>query len=42
MENCTVTPTGAAFVKPHVRQGILPYILAALMDARWAAGSAST
>ncbi|KIZ06809.1 hypothetical protein MNEG_1145 [Monoraphidium neglectum] len=33
-ENCTVTPTGAAFVKPALRSGILPDILAALMTAR--------
>jgi hypothetical protein len=37
-ENCTVTPTGAAFVKPALRSGILPDILAALMTARWGLG----
>ncbi|GIL43515.1 hypothetical protein Vafri_1224, partial [Volvox africanus] len=33
-ERCGFTPTGHAFVKPEVRQGILPTILAALMAAR--------
>lgn len=33
-EDITVTPTGATFVKPTVRSGILPSILAALMSAR--------
>ncbi|GIL72478.1 hypothetical protein Vretifemale_2820 [Volvox reticuliferus] len=33
-ERCGFTPTGHAFVKPVVRQGILPTILAALMAAR--------
>ncbi|KAI3433870.1 hypothetical protein D9Q98_003673 [Chlorella vulgaris] len=32
----TITPTGAAFVKPSVRPGILPGILAALIAARGA------
>ena len=27
-------PAGAAFVKPHIRQGLLPSILAALVSAR--------
>jgi len=30
----TITPTGAAFLKPSVRPGILPHILSALMSAR--------
>lgn len=33
-ENCFRTPTGSWFVAPHVRQGILPTILAALLGAR--------
>jgi DNA polymerase delta subunit 1 len=33
-EQVTLTPTGAAFLKPGVRQGVLPQILAALMTAR--------
>ena len=32
--SCTVTPANAAFVKPEVRAGVLPGILAALMTAR--------
>lgn len=34
-QNPQITPTGAAFVKPAVRPGVLPDILAALMTARW-------
>lgn len=30
----TVTPTGETFVKPHVREGLLPEILRELLDAR--------
>jgi DNA polymerase delta subunit 1 len=33
-ENCTITPTGAAFLQPSLRPGILPAILSALMSAR--------
>lgn len=33
-DNCTITPTGAFYVKANVRPGILPSILAALMTAR--------
>ncbi|KAF6253905.1 hypothetical protein COO60DRAFT_1642829 [Scenedesmus sp. NREL 46B-D3] len=33
-DNCTITPTGAAFLQPSVRPGILPAILSALMSAR--------
>lgn len=33
-EQLTTTPTGAKFVKPGVRSGILPSILAALISAR--------
>jgi DNA polymerase delta subunit 1 len=33
-ENLTITPTGAAFLKPSARAGILPAILSALMSAR--------
>ena len=33
-EQLTITPTGAAFVKPGVRQGVLPAILSALVSAR--------
>lgn len=35
-DNCALTPTGAAFVTPAVRRGLLPDILAALMAARCA------
>ena len=33
-DQVTTTPTGAAFVKPGVRRGVLPSILAALITAR--------
>lgn len=33
-DQLTVTPTGDAFVKPGIRQGLLPFILAALISAR--------
>jgi DNA polymerase elongation subunit (family B) len=33
-DNCTITPTGAAFLQPSVRPGVLPAILSALMSAR--------
>jgi len=33
-EQLTITPTGAAFLKPDTRPGILPAILSALMSAR--------
>jgi DNA polymerase delta subunit 1 len=32
--HCTTTPTGAVFLQPSVRAGILPHILQALMSAR--------
>lgn len=35
-EDITTTPTGAMFVKPGVRRGVLPSILAALIAARTA------
>lgn len=35
-DQVTVTPTGAVFVKPEIRAGILPSILAALTAARTA------
>lgn len=33
-QDLTITPTGAAFLKPQQRPGILPAILSALMSAR--------
>ncbi|GFR40573.1 hypothetical protein Agub_g1152, partial [Astrephomene gubernaculifera] len=39
-ERCGFTPTGHAFVRQEVRQGILPTILAALMTARTATRAA--
>lgn len=33
-DQLTITPTGAAFLKPGTRAGILPAILGALMSAR--------
>lgn len=33
-DHLTITPTGAAFLKPDTRPGILPAILSALMSAR--------
>jgi DNA polymerase delta subunit 1 len=33
-DQLTITPTGAAFLKPQTRPGILPAILSALMSAR--------
>lgn len=33
-DNCTITPTGAAFLQPSIRPGVLPAILSALMAAR--------
>eukprot|EP00879_Flechtneria_rotunda_P007699 GHRR01008072.1.p1 GENE.GHRR01008072.1~~GHRR01008072.1.p1 ORF type:complete len:781 (+),score=286.21 GHRR01008072.1:379-2721(+) len=33
-DHLTITPTGAAFLKPSIRPGILPHILSALMSAR--------
>lgn len=33
-DNCTITPTGAAFLQPSIRPGVLPAILSALMSAR--------
>ena len=33
-DHLTITPTGAAFIKPEVRRGIIPSILEALISAR--------
>ena len=33
-EDKTLTPHGDYFVKPHIRQGVLPDILKELLDAR--------
>ncbi|KAK9916419.1 hypothetical protein WJX75_002409 [Coccomyxa subellipsoidea] len=39
-EQVTVTPTGDVYVKPEIRKGILPSILAALINARAATRAA--
>ena len=33
-EDITITPTGHVFVKPNIREGLLPTILKELLDAR--------
>lgn len=39
-DQLTITPTGAAFLKPDTRPGILPAILSALISARATARAA--